>query len=198
MTDTTLDFGPQARLVALVAGRVTDEQLAAPTPCPAFAVRNVLGHVLGLAEAFRQAAGKEFGPATDTDPGSVTPDITPGWRAELPKALDALAEAWRDPAAWQGMTRAGGLDLPGEVAGLVAMDELVVHGWDLARSTGQEYAPDEASLEAAHALLTPSGDEGDQAEGGLFGPPVAVPDGAPLLDRVIGLSGRDPRWRAAR
>jgi hypothetical protein len=27
---------------------------------------------------------------------------------------------------------------------------------------------------------------------GLFGPPVAVPDGAPLLDGVLGLSGRDP------
>jgi hypothetical protein len=29
---------------------------------------------------------------------------------------------------------------------------------------------------------------------GLFGPPVAVPVGSSLLDRVIGLTGRDPRW----
>ena len=27
-----------------------------------------------------------------------------------------------------------------------------------------------------------------------IGPLVAVPDGAPLLARVLGLSGRDPRW----
>jgi hypothetical protein len=29
---------------------------------------------------------------------------------------------------------------------------------------------------------------------GLFGPVVEVPDDAPLLDRVIGLTGRDPAW----
>lgn len=195
MTDI-LDLGPQARLVARIADGVTDDQLAAPTPCPEYAVRNLLGHVLGLSVAFGQAARKEFGPGLDQDPGSFVPDIGPGWRGELPKALDALADAWRSPAAWQGMTRAGGVDLPGEVAGLVALDELVVHGWDLARATGQEYAPDEASLEAAKALLTPEGDaEADADGGGLFGAPVPVPDDAPLLDRVIGLSGRDPGWR---
>ncbi|MEV0257814.1 TIGR03086 family metal-binding protein [Streptomyces sp. NPDC050732] len=188
------DLGPQARLVARIAGRVTDDRLAAPTPCPEYAVRHLLGHVLGLSSAFAQAARKEFGPGLDQDPGSVVPDIGPGWRDELPKALDALADAWRDPAARQGMTRAGGVDLPGEVAGLVALDELVVHGWDLARATGQEYAPDEASLEAAKALLTPTGEE-DGDGGGLFGAAVPVPDDAPLLDRVIGLSGRDPGWR---
>ncbi|AZM52558.1 TIGR03086 family protein [Streptomyces sp. WAC 01529] len=190
------DLGPQARLVARLAEHVTDEQLAAPTPCPDYAVRHLLGHLTGLAQAFEQAARKEFGPSLDTAPDSFLPDVGPGWRDELPKALDALAGAWRDPAAWQGMTRAGGVDLPGEVAGLVALDELVVHGWDLARATGQEYGPDEASLESARALLTPTGDEGESPEG-LFGKPVPVPEEAPLLDRVIGLSGRDPGWRAA-
>ncbi|MFK4067728.1 TIGR03086 family metal-binding protein [Streptomyces sp. NPDC029674] len=193
MTDI-LDLGPQTRLVARIAEGITDDRLAAATPCPEYAVRNLLGHVIGLSHAFRLAAGKEFGPTLDRDPGSGTPDISPDWRAELPEALDDLAHAWRDPSAWQGMTRAGGVDLPGEVAGLVALDELVVHGWDLARATGQEYAPDEVSLEAAKALLTPTGDEPGDG-GGLFGPPVAVPDGAPLLDRVIGLSGRDPHWK---
>ncbi|MEU7643789.1 TIGR03086 family metal-binding protein [Streptomyces huasconensis] len=198
--DRELDLAPQARLVARLAEHVTDEQLERPTPCPEYAVRHLLGHLIGLAQAFEQAARKEFGPTLDQNPASTVPDIGPGWRDELPKALDALAEAWRDPAARQGMTRAGGVDLPGEVAGLVALDELVVHGWDLARSTGQEYAPDEASLEAARVLLTPTGEEGEEGaepEGGLFGKPVPVPDGAPLLDRVIGLSGRDPGWRPA-
>ncbi|MEU5895355.1 MULTISPECIES: TIGR03086 family metal-binding protein [Streptomyces] len=189
------DFGPQARLVARIAERVTDEQLAAPTPCPEYAVRNLLGHVLGLSHAFDRAAHKDFVPELDRAPDSTLPDIGPGWRGDLPKALAALADAWRDPAAWEGMTRAGGIDLPGEVAGLVALDELVVHGWDLARATGQDYAPDEASLRAAEALLTPV-EGGDGDDSGFFGTPVPVADDAPLLDRVIGLSGRDPRWGA--
>lgn len=191
MTDM-IDFAPQARLVAGVAEGVTDEQLAGPTPCPEYRVRHLLGHLVGLTGAFRDAARKDLGPHLDQDPGDVVPDVGPEWRAALPKLLDELVEAWRDPAAWEGMTRAGGIDLPGAVAGAVAMDELVVHGWDLARATGQAYAPDEASLSAAEALLTP--EEGGSSGDSLFGAVVPVPGDAPLLDRVIGLSGRDPGW----
>ncbi|MGW7071249.1 TIGR03086 family metal-binding protein [Streptomyces sp. NPDC054855] len=187
-----VDFERQARLVAAVAEGVTDEQLAGPTPCPEYQVRHLLGHLVGLTGAFRDAGRKNLGPQLDQNPGDSLPDIGPEWRAELPKLLGELVEAWRDPAAYEGMTRAGGIDLPGAVAGAVAMDELVVHGWDLARATGQAYAPDGTSLAVARELLTPQ--EGDTSEDSPFGPPVPVPDEAPLLDRVIGLSGRDPGW----
>ncbi|MER5221243.1 TIGR03086 family metal-binding protein [Streptomyces flaveus] len=193
-TSTTLDLGPQALIVARLAEGVGEEQLGASTPCPEYAVRNLLGHLVGLTRAFRDAGRKDLGPTTDTDPGSSLPDVTPDWRAELPKLLAELAEAWRDPAAWTGETRAGGVDLPGEVAGLVATNELVIHGWDLARATGQHYTPDTAALQASHSLLAPAADDPDGSE--IFGPPVPVPDEAPLLDRTIGLSGRDPSWTA--
>ena len=197
MTDTTpnptLDLGPQAAVVARLAEAVTDEQLADPTPCPEYAVRNMLAHLTHLAGAFRDAGRKDLGVTTDTSPGSSLPELGPDWREELPKVLADMAEAWRDPAAWTGMTRAGGVDLPGEVAGLVATDELVIHGWDLARATGQPYTPDLAALESAHAFLRAAAEEGDRGEG-IFGPVVPVPVDAPLLDRALGLSGRDPRW----
>jgi uncharacterized protein (TIGR03086 family) len=191
MTET-IDFERQARLVAAIAEGVTDEQLAGPTPCPEYQVRHLLAHLVGLAGAFRDAGRKDLGAHLDQNPGASLPDLGPEWRADLPKLLDELVGAWRDPAAYEGMTRAGGTDLPGAVAGAVAMDELVVHGWDLARATGQAYAPDEASLAVAQELLTPQ--EGDDSGNSLFGAVVPVPDGAPLLDRVIGLSGRDPGW----
>lgn len=31
---------------------------------------------------------------------------------------------------------------------------------------------------------------------GLFGPEVPIPDDAPLLDGILGVSGRDPKWQA--
>ena len=44
-------------------------------------------------------------------------------------AVVELAAAWRDPAAWEGMTEAGGLRMPADVMGAVALDQLVLHGW---------------------------------------------------------------------
>ncbi|MGW3286596.1 TIGR03086 family metal-binding protein [Streptomyces sp. NPDC001002] len=193
MTDQPLDLGPQARVIARLAEGVSDGQLADRTPCPESAVRNILGHLAGLSVAFRDAGRKELGATTDTNPNDAVPDIGPGWREELPKALDELADAWRDPAAWTGMTRAGGLDLPGEIAGAVAVDELVIHGWDLARATGQPYEPDPAALRVAHEFLLAAAEDPSRG-GGIFGPVVPVPADASLLDRAVGLSGRDPGW----
>ncbi|POX46749.1 TIGR03086 family protein [Streptomyces sp. Ru71] len=191
--DTTFDLGPQVRIVARLAEGVRDEQLADPTPCPELAVRNLLGHLLGLSVAFRDAARKDLGPTTDTPPDTHVPDIGPDWRAALPKALDELADAWRDPAAWTGMTRAGGVDLPDGIAAAVVADELVIHAWDLARATGQPYDPDPVVLRVCHDFLRAAADAGDRGDG-IFGPVVPVPEDAPLLDRAVGLSGRDPRW----
>ena len=110
----------------------------------------------------------------------------------MPARLDELAQAWRSPDAWEGMTAAGGVDLPGEVAGAVALDEIVLHGWDLARATGQpfEVAPD--LLEVVFGFVSSIGP--DDRDGSLFGAAVEVGSNAPLLDRVVGLSGRDPSW----
>ncbi|MGQ0775367.1 MAG: hypothetical protein ACT4NY_13245 [Pseudonocardiales bacterium] len=89
-----------------------------------------------------------------------------------------------------GRTRAAG-----EVAGLVVLDELVIHGWDLARASGQVYDCDPTSLDAVHSFVAQFSGPGHEAQReGLFGPVVEVPDDAPLLDRVIAFSGRDPAW----
>ncbi|WP_438318092.1 TIGR03086 family metal-binding protein [Streptomyces sp. HUAS TT3] len=195
MTDTaTLDLRPQALVVARLAAGIPDHRLADPTPCPGYTLGGLLSHIAHLAVAFRDAGRKHLGPTTDTapDPAAV-PALPDDWREELPRVLTEMAEAWTDPAAWTGMTRAGGVDLPGDIAGAVAADELVIHGWDLARTVGQAYAPDGAALSAAHAFLLAAAED-ESRGGGVFGAVVPVPDDAPLLDRAVGLSGRDPGW----
>lgn len=93
------------------------------------------------------------------------------------------------------MTRAGGIDLPGEVAGLVALDEVVIHAWDVARASGQPFECDPATLEAVHGFVAQfSGPGQEEQRQGLFGPVIEVARDAPLLERVIRLSGRDPAW----
>ena len=195
MTDAIPDLGPQTRELARLARGVDDAVLDRPTPCPDYAVRHLLAHLEGLAVAFRDAARKRLGPTTDTSPDSALPELAPGWRDRLPGVLGELAEAGREPSATEGMTRAGGVELPGAVAAAVATDELVVHGWDLARATGQEYRPDPAALRSAHAFLVETARGPEEERSAIFGPVVPVPGDAPLLDRAIGLSGRDPQWR---
>ncbi|MFF8278004.1 TIGR03086 family metal-binding protein [Streptomyces lateritius] len=191
-----IDLGAAAERVARLAAGTGDARLGDPTPCPAYAVREVLAHLAGLSVAFRDAARKEFGPTTNTPPGSSLPVLPDDWRTSLPRALDELAAAWREPGAWEGDTRAGGVELPAVVMGRVALDELLIHGWDLARATDQEYEVSEEELRLSEALLTPAEDAAPGDEG-FFGPVVPVPATAPLLNRVIGLSGRDPNWRPA-
>jgi uncharacterized protein (TIGR03086 family) len=192
------DLGPVCREVTRLLGEVGDERLGGPTPCPEYAVRDILAHLLGLTVAFRDAARKDLGPTTATPPdGAGLPALTSDWREALPRQLGEMADAWRSPAAWDGPTRVGGVDLPGGVVGLIGLNEVLVHGWDLARSTGLPYAPDEASLQASHGLLAPAtgSEDGATSAENLFGPRFEVPADAPLLDRVIGLNGRDPGWR---
>lgn len=191
MTDS-IDLEPPVRRLLTIAANVTDDQLDGPTPCDGRSVRKLLGHVVGLTAAFRAAADKDLGEWTDADPDSDGwPDVEAGWRETLAQRGPALIEAWRSPEAWTGMTRAGGVDLPGEVAGLVALDEVVLHGWDLARATGQAYPCDEETARAVLGFVSgfdPSGTPG------LFGPAREVPDEAPTFDQVLARAGRDPGW----
>lgn len=115
------------------------------------------------------------------------------WCVRTCEQVDALAEAWRSHDAWEGMTQAGGVDMPAEVTGRVALNELIIHGSDIARASGQQYQPDTQSLQESLQLVAAAQQEDPRKEG-LFGPPVPIADDAPLLDRFIALSGRDPGW----
>jgi uncharacterized protein (TIGR03086 family) len=190
-----VELGPAATRMADLIEGVPDDLLGAPTPCLDYTLGDLVDHVRRFTLAFTAAARKDTaGMTSGRAPGDAS-SLGDDWRTRIPRDLAALAEAWRDPAAWTGMTMAGGIDLPGELAGLIALDELVVHGWDVARASGQDFDQDRESLEAVHAFVKQfSGPGQEKAREGMFGPEVAVSEDAPLLDRLIGLTGRDPNW----
>jgi uncharacterized protein (TIGR03086 family) len=189
---TVPDLEPAARRLAALLDGVPDAALDAPTPCADTPVAGLLDHIMGLSEGLRASAAKE---PDQGGPEASAANLDPEWRSILPKRLDALVAAWRDPAAGEGVTSAGGVEMPAAEIAVVTLDELVVHGWDLARSTGQPYEPNPADVTTILGFLEAFG----SAEGtpGLFGPAFPVPDDAPLFDRALGLSGRDPAWRAS-
>jgi uncharacterized protein (TIGR03086 family) len=190
-----LDLEPAAsRMADLIAG-IAQGSLDAPTPCPKYTLGDLVDHVGGLSLAFTAAATKAVGGDSPQGPSGQASRLGDDWRTRIPRDLMSLAEAWRDPAAWSGFTQAGGVDLPGEIAGLVALDELVIHGWDVARASGQAYDCEPSTLEAVYEFVAPFSAPGQEEQRqGLFGPVVEVPEDARLLDRVIGLTGRNPGW----
>lgn len=197
---TILDLDPPARQLTGLVNGVRDDQLAASTPCEEYTVGDLLDHLMGLTIAFRNAAMKSGsetdGPSPASEPGrGSAARLHPDWRSLLPRQLDDLVAAWRDPAAWEGTTEASGVTLPADVMGSVALDELVLHGWDLARGTGQPFECDPASAEVCLGFTSAMSDPGEEgSREGLFGPVVAVPSDAPPFHRALGFSGRDPSW----
>jgi len=181
------------QLSELVAG-TPESALSNTTPCD-IPVGALLDHIQSFAAAFTAAARKDQSGPTGPPPAPDASNLGADWRTAIPHALEELTAAWDEPDAWTGMTRIGGLDMPGEAVGVVALDEVVMHSWDLARATGRPYDPDPQILEALTGFLTHMAEpEMVSARVGLFGPVVAVPPDARPLDRVVALAGRDPGW----
>lgn len=134
--DPQIDLRPAARRMATLLEAVPADALDRPTPCELYSIGALLDHMAGFAVAFRAAAVKR---PSDGPPSVDARHLGPDWRQRIPRDLLAMADAWADPDAWTGMTAAGGVDLPGEIAGAVALDELVLHGWDLARAINRPF-----------------------------------------------------------
>ncbi|MGY1810024.1 TIGR03086 family metal-binding protein [Blastococcus sp. SYSU D00669] len=191
MQTQMLDLGPQTAEVARIVAGVRDDQLGDPTPCPDMSVAALLDHFAGLTLAFRHGAEKS---PLAGGPRASAEDLPPEWRTELPARLEALAAAWREPAAWEGLTEVAGVRMPGAAMGVVALNEVLVHGWDLAAATGQEYRADPAAAEACLGFALDLAAGSPEVRDSMYGPVVPVPDDAPVFERLLGQTGRDPRW----
>jgi uncharacterized protein (TIGR03086 family) len=192
------DLGPAAREVTRLVHGVRDDQLGDPTPCQGYALGDLLQHVRVLAEAFTVAGRKEQPAGGSKPPPQGDVSLLPAnWRGETADWLQRLVETWSDPAAWEGTAWIAGFEAPASAVGITAANELVVHGWDLARASGQRLVLDDAALAPSREFVAMmSGPGSEEARGDAFGPALPVPAGASALDAVVAGNGRDPAWSA--
>ena len=185
-----------ARLVKVAHG-VGEHGLSAVTPCEAYDARGLLNHLLYWGPILERAARKA--PIPDDRPAEGEVDLTANdWQTVLAAQVDGVASAWADPAAWEGTTSVGQSalgDLPASLVGSIVLMEFVIHGWDLARATGQPFEADDKAVEAVREYLALTVEHGRTL--GAFGPEVPVSADAPILHRTLGVSGRDPGWSVA-
>jgi uncharacterized protein (TIGR03086 family) len=178
------------------ASRVVDGvrpgQFDDPTPDTEWDVRTLLNHLI-LWTSYsleRRAHGESVAPQLMEKDFAAEPDFAAAYRAQLDSAL----AAWADSAVWDRELDAMGSATPASDVAALIVAEMVLHGWDLATATRQPYSVDDAAAAAALAAVEGNAELFRQYKG--FAEPVSVAAGAPVLDRTLGLSGRDPRWTA--
>jgi uncharacterized protein (TIGR03086 family) len=170
---------------------VRPDQWTNVSPCEKWTARDVVDHIVAMHGYMLRPVGRSLPPAE----GDALTDFR--------TARAAVEEVLADPelAAQQADTPAGRMTVAEQIDQVVS-DDLVLHGWDLAKATGQDDAMDPADVDrlwAATSAIPPDLMERYRTPGAfgpgveVFGPEVAVPEDAPLQDRLLGLIGRNPR-----
>jgi uncharacterized protein (TIGR03086 family) len=177
-----------AQTEAVVAA-VRPDQLTLPTPCTEYDVRALLSHVVGGLN--RNAVMGEGGDGLAVAPrADGVPDD--GWLAAYQTATARVRAAWADDAKLDALIEVPWGKVPGRIAISGYVQEILTHGWDLARATGQpaELDPELASwvLAVAQRILPP------EPRGGQipFGPVVPVPPDVGVYAQLAGWLGRQP------
>jgi uncharacterized protein (TIGR03086 family) len=164
------------------------EKHAAATPCPEFDARTLMNHMV-LANYFFASVAK--GERLEGD-GSDMPDMLGDDPAAAHQAsAQQLIDALRGPGVLDRTFDFGFAQMPGQGALGIMVMEATVHGWDLAKATGQD-----ASIDPTLATMLIDGasalDGVRNEQGNPFGFAVEVPTDAPPGDRLIALAGRQP------
>lgn len=169
-----------------ILAKVQPEQFTEPTPCAGWDVQALIDHFVAVP---RGIATRLNGGELVTNGGTAGGDLL----ANYDESVRTAVAAFSDPAAL-----ATQITMPfGEVngafmLGMVCADQFV-HGWDLARATGQTDAAFDEDLAAellprVRASITPAfrGEEGQAP----FGPAVEAPAGASATEQLVAFYGR--------
>ncbi|MEY9946405.1 TIGR03086 family metal-binding protein [Kitasatospora sp. GAS1066B] len=177
--------------MATVVGSVDPARLSAATPCAEYDVRGLVNHLLFWAPII-EGVGLHKTAVIDRAAEGRDDHTGGDWQADYLGWLDRIDRAWASDSAWEGTATLGPATVPAAVIGEKTLVELAVHGWDLARATGQEFQVTDAVADHANRIILATADETRAMR--MFGPPVTVPATASALDRALACSGRDPQW----
>ena len=168
-----------------------EDQWTESTPCPDWDVRALVDHVVFGNRVFISILSGEPGPPQEQiratrDQDAPGGDPVAAWRdsaAGLLAAFDApgvLEQSFRSPLG----------PMPGAGLAGVRLTETLVHGWDLARSTGQQPAFDEAVTRTALDFTMHQLPPGADRSSFPFAPEQPAPADAPAIDRLAAHLGR--------
>jgi uncharacterized protein (TIGR03086 family) len=172
-------------MTGTIVEAITSAQLSKPSLCPGWEVHTELNHLVGGMRIFAaQLSGTDDGADHEAD-----------WlgndhhRAYADAAVLDRA-AWHHPDALAASVQLSFGAVPGPMAALIHLTEVLVHGVDLAVATNQEHRVDQRQCEQLLAVMR-SMDFDTFRQPGMFGAERAAPDDAPAHRVLLAFLGRD-------
>ena len=165
-----------------------------PTPCTEWNLRVLVNHLIGenawVAELFAgktiaEVGGRLDGDLTGNDPIKAYMDTVGPARA-------AVAA----PGAMEFICHLGGGDAPGSRYAAELFIDTLIHGWDIAKGSGQEPTMDPESAGACYQMVAPI--EKLLRESGAYGSDVPVADNAGVQTKLLAVVGRRADWSPPR
>ena len=161
---------------------IKPDQLHDPTPCSEWDVQQLLDHQATV-------TGFVIGVL------SGTPPTGPGEEADNLERYDAgtskVLGLAKPPGAMDKTMQTPMGEMTGMAfMGLIPIWDMLIHGWDLAKATGQDTKLDPVLVEAAAATFIPMVPQ--FAGRGMFAEAIHVPGDADTQTRLLALAGRQP------
>jgi uncharacterized protein (TIGR03086 family) len=188
-TNLSAEMADAAAETARVVQGVTEtKSLDDPAGCGDWDLRTLLNHTILWTSysAERRAHGESV--AEDLMNKDFAAD--PGFREDYARQVQKAVDAWSTPAAWEGTRDMMGSATPATDIGAMLIMEMALHGWDVAKATGQEYHATDALAAALEDTVTKQAELFRKYQG--FADPIQVADDASTFDKALALSGRDP------
>ena len=183
MTETAQQFTERAAAFAAILDGARP-QWDAPTPCEGWTVRDVVDHAIDTEREFLERHELRPGPEPDRS------DPLGAWRAHAAAVADVLGRDGVADQEYDGYF--GRTTIAATMADFYGWD-LVVHGSDIARATGQDWSVSDAEAASLHATADGWGDA--LYSEGVCGEAVEVDGDATVSERLLARLGRDPGWR---
>jgi uncharacterized protein (TIGR03086 family) len=192
MTDTIDPRPLHRRAIAQtesIVAAVQPAQLDLPTPCTEYDVRALLSHIVGGLTRIALVGEGADALARPARADGVPDD---GWPAAYRAAAVRVTAAWADDATLDTLVEVPWGKVPGRFALAGYIQEILAHGWDLAKATGQptEGDPELAlwTLANAERILPPEPRGGEIP----FGPVIEAPPEAGPYAHLAAYLGRHP------
>ena len=185
------EMAAAAAEAARVVSNVPEGTLSQRTPCGDWDLRTLLNHTI-LWTSY-SAERRAHGGSVDEELMNKDFTADPGFREDYARQIRKATDAWGDPAAWEGDRDMMGSPTPAADIGAMLLMETALHGWDVARATGQEFSADDTTAAALLHIVAAQAELFRQYQG--FADPIQPPPNATAFERALTLSGRDPGWK---